>query len=72
MKKHDRWLAWKIKVGLANRGRPGPMHPKGLIAKFLYWAYFRFHEPKAVENDGIPKNFKQSAGSSLGASGNVK
>ncbi len=66
--KHNRWLAWKMKHGLAARGRVGgAMHPKGLLAGLLYKVYFKKFN---VEPDG-PRVFKQNVGGTLGASGKV-
>jgi len=44
---HSRWLKWKRNHGLAHRGRLTPdfrYQPKGLIAKALYYSYFRWKE----------------------------
>lgn len=63
---HNRWLAWKMKHGLAARGRVGgPMHPKGLLAGLLYKFYYRKFDtqPKG------PRVFKQSVGGSVGPVG---
>lgn len=71
MAHHNRWLNWKMKQGLAARGRTGgPLNPKGLIAGLLYKVYFKKKEV-ATEPTGKGRVFKQSVGGSLGASGSV-
>ena len=64
---HNRWLDWKIRHGLASRGRVGgKLNPKGILGGLLYKYYFSKHP----EKPGTV--FKQSVGGSLGASGDVK
>ena len=70
MNRDNKWLAWKIKHGLAPRGRPGPLKPTGIIAKVLYNAYFRFHEVTEPEESGAIK-FTQQVGGTLGPSGRI-
>lgn len=65
---HNRWLAWKIKHGLATRGHVGgKMHPRGLFAGLLYRFYYRKHDT-APEG---PQVFKQSVGGKVGSAGTM-
>ena len=68
---HNRWLDWKLKHGLAKRGRAvgGVMSPRGLVAGLLYRLYFRKRDV-IVE---IPKNtlFTQDVGGELGMTGST-
>jgi len=75
-RQHNRWLAWKIKQGLAPRGRAdGKLNPKGRLAKFLYRVYFHKTESTVeVEVGETPEGgrlFKQSVGGSLGPTGTL-
>ncbi len=67
-KEHNRWLHWKIKHGLATRGRVGtsPMHPKGIISGLLYKFHYRARDPN---RDAGPQVFKQPVGGSVGSAG---
>ena len=65
--KHNYWLAWKLKHGLAAKGRPAPYRPVGIIAKFLYYVYFEARQPKRVETGATI--FTQHVGGTLGPSG---
>ena len=67
MSEHNAWLAWKMKRGLAARGRPGPFHPTGVLATILYHVYFKHHEPVREETGAII--FTQDVGGTLGPSG---
>lgn len=60
---HNRWLAWKMKRGLASRGRAGPLSPRGFLARILYRVHFHKCEPRA------PRVFKQTVGGTLGPVG---
>ena len=65
---HNRWLDWKIRHGLASRGRVGgKLHPKGLLAGLLY----KYHYSKSEVALVGPQKFQQSVGGTLGASGKV-
>lgn len=65
---HNRWLAWKLKHGLATRGRVGgALHPKGLFAGLLYKFYFK----KLDTSPAGPRVFEQSVGGVLGSAGTV-
>jgi hypothetical protein len=68
--KHNRWLDWKIKHGLAIRGRSKdvPMEPKGMLARFLYKRHFKKQDVKSTK----PRVFNQSVGGTLGPSGEAK
>ncbi len=71
---HNHWLDWKIRHGLASRGRPGPLHPKGWRANLLYNLYYRKFDVKPVDpevTDTGPRVFKQNVGGVLGASGTM-
>ena len=65
---HNKWLAWKLKHGLATRGHAGSdqFHPKGLFAGLLYKLYFRKRDPSA---NGGPQTFTQNVGGVLGPVG---
>lgn len=65
---NNAWLNWKLNHGLAARGRPGPLHPRGFLGHLLYHCYFRFVEPKEFPTtDSV--QFKQQVGGSLGPVG---
>jgi hypothetical protein len=67
--RHNRWLAWKLKHGLASRGRVGgALHPKGLLAGLLYKYHFKKYDRASKE----PRVFQQSVGGTLGPSGDMK
>lgn len=67
-KQHNRWLAWKMKHGLATRGRVGgKMHPRGLLAGLLYKFRYRVLD---ISPTG-PRQFKQDVGGSVGPSGDA-
>lgn len=68
---HSRWLDWKMKHGLACRGRPAPMNPQGTLAKLLYRLHYHKHDIEATPEGGPPQTFKQSVGGSIGPSGRV-
>ena len=62
---HNRYLAWKMKHGLATRGRAGgKMHPKTIIGGLLYRFYYR-------KFDTSPRLFKQAVGGSVGPTGKM-
>lgn len=64
--RHNRWLAWKLKHGLATRGRVGGvMHPKGIFAGLLYKFYFRKRDTQLEGS----QTFEQSVGGSVGPTG---
>ena len=63
---HNRWLAFKLKHGLATRGRVGGrMHPKTIIGGLLYKFYYR----KFDTSPEGPQVFEQSVGGSVGPVG---
>ena len=63
---HNHWLAWKMKHGLATRGRVGGvMHPRGLLGGLLYKFYYHKFD---TQPEG-PQVFKQSVGGEVGAAG---
>ena len=76
---HNRWLDWKIRKGLAARGRVGgKLHPKGLLAGLLYKYYYRKRfqadcesAQRAGQVIADRRTFQQSVGGTLGASGKV-
>lgn len=66
--KHNRWLDWKIRHGLATRGRTGgKMNPKGLLGGIVYKLFFKRYDtgPKTDER----AVFTQHVGGTLGARG---
>jgi hypothetical protein len=63
------WLGWKLNHGLAARGRPAPLKPKGVIAKVLYFFHFRYIKIEAVSTGAA--TFTQEVGGSLGPSGKM-
>ncbi len=71
---HNYWLDWKIKRGLAPRGRVGSkLSPKGRLAKVLYRVYFHKTE-STVETSVLPEGgtlFKQSVGGVVGSTGTL-
>lgn len=68
MSTNNKWLAWKLKRGLAYRGRPAPMQPKGALAHILYWFYYRHSDVTGpVTTDAI--TFTEQVGGTLGPSG---
>jgi hypothetical protein len=68
MSEHNKWLAWKLKKGLAYRGRPAPMQPKGFLAKVLHFFYYRFKDVKGpMETNAV--TFTEQVGGTLGPSG---
>ena len=70
MGNHNHWLDWKIRHGLAARGRTGgPLHPKGFIAGLLYKAYYSKFDVQPVDTQPGPRVFKQDVGGTLGAVG---
>jgi len=73
---HNRWLSWKVRHGLAHRGRAsaGSLKPKGVIAKVLYVLYFRWQAiptPYTMKEGG-GKLFHQNVGGSVGSTGETK
>lgn len=63
---HNRWLKWKMKHGLATRGRVGgKMHPRTVIGGLLYKFYYR----KFDNQPEGPQTFEQSVGGSVGSVG---
>lgn len=70
---HDRWLDWKLKHGLAVRGKTGgPLQPSGLLAGLLYKFYYsKTKAGKAAKLDAAPKVFKQKVHGKVGPSGGV-
>jgi len=68
MEQHNKWLAWKMKHGLATRGRVGgKLRPKSLLSGIRYKL---FHRKDEVPLEG-PQLFKQDAGGTLGPAGNT-
>jgi len=65
--RHNYWLDWKIRKGLATRGRvgAGPFNPKGLLSGFLYKIYYKKRDPGLTDL----QIFKQSAGGTVGVIG---
>ena len=63
------WLDWKLKHGLATRGRPAPMQPQGLIARTLYKVYYHKHDVKPEPKGG--RVFKVNVGGNVNPSGKV-
>ena len=67
-KKHDRWLDWKIRHGLAKRGRcGGRMNPKGIVAGLLY--KFKYSKLDVEPEPPSGAVFHQAVGGVVGASG---
>ncbi len=68
MKGHNRWLDWKLKHGLASRGRVGGwMHPKGVFSGLLYKFYFEKRDTGPKPDDQAV--YTQEVGGTLGAVG---
>ena len=65
--RHNYWLAWKLKRGLASRGRSGRLAPKGIVARALYRVYCKKFD---VVPRG-PRTFKQNVGGTLGPAGEL-
>ena len=65
---NDRWLAWKLKHGLATRGRAGSdrFHPKGLVSALLYKFYYKKRDPGLKVG---PQVFTQDVGGQIGPVG---
>lgn len=69
---HNKWLDWKLRHGLASRGRAGPLNPKGLAARALYALYFKkFDVRPEEETPSGPRVFKQNVGGTVGPVGTV-
>ena len=67
---HNRWLNWKLNHGLAYRGRPAPLRPKGALAFIMYHLYFRFKEDFREETtNAVALTYHQDVGGTLGPSG---
>ena len=65
---HNRWLAFKLKHGLATRGRVGGrMHPKTIIGGLLYKFYYRKFDTSPTG----PQVFEQSVGGEVGVAGKM-
>ena len=70
--KTNHWLNWKLKHGLAARGRPAPLRPTSVIGHIFFFCYFRFKEvPAPVETHATRLTFKQRVGGSLGPVGKM-
>lgn len=74
--RHNYWLDWKLRHGLAIRGRGQiPFCPKGLVAQFLYRVHFKKvdvqpdDQSEALEQPPGKRVFKQAVGGALGAAG---
>ncbi len=66
----SKWLDWKIRNGLASRGRVGGwMHPKGVISGLLYKYHFKKFDTGPRSDDQAV--YTQPVGGTLGAAGKI-
>lgn len=64
---HNAWLDWKIRHGLAARGRTGgKLHPKGLLGGILYKYFFKKYDT-GLEHGAMLTT--QEVGGTVGAVG---
>lgn len=77
MNRHSMWLQWKLKNGLAIKGRAAgiPLKPTNMLARFLA-KHFIKGVPAIVDVNEIEtlgrRVFKQNTGGTVGAAGGVK
>lgn len=77
MSQHNYWLQWKLKYGLAVKGRAAgrPLKPTNMLARFLA-KHFIKGVPAIVDVNEIEvpgrRVFKQDTGGSVGPTGGTE